>query len=287
MKKILILSLICICFLSTCLMKADRCLTSDSTCSEYVFVSKFGSKGMGDGQFGGTNFSERPGFSITDETIEKLKKKLDDEKLESLKDVKYRIYDSREQFCDMLKKLNFDENESQIVEEYAVTYVSGCPGKEGPLYIALDKSGNIYVTDVFNYRIQKFDPNGNFIIKWGSYGYDDGQFTWPQGITVDGEGNVYVADRNNQCIQKFGNNGEFISKWGGNPFESIFRGLTGITIGPNGYLYVAATDAFIFDTSGVLVKRWVPFIIQAQEIQIPNCDEEKGYIPFTTSVSAL
>jgi PKD repeat protein len=61
----------------------------------------------------------------------------------------------------------------------------------------------VYVADANNHRIQKFDNNGNFITKWGSYGKDDGQFIVPQGVAVDSSGNVYVADNNNHRIQKF------------------------------------------------------------------------------------
>ena len=34
----------------------------------------------------------------------------------------------------------------------------------------MDDSGNVYVADVFNYRIQKFDGTGAFLTKWGSRG---------------------------------------------------------------------------------------------------------------------
>lgn len=36
-----------------------------------------------------------------------------------------------------------------------------------PHSIEIDKDGNIYVTDIGNNRIQKYSPNGNFILKWG------------------------------------------------------------------------------------------------------------------------
>ena len=37
-----------------------------------------------------------------------------------------------------------------------------------PHGIAIDSSGNVYVADYGNNRIQKFTSNGNFITKWGS-----------------------------------------------------------------------------------------------------------------------
>ena len=80
--------------------------------------------------------------------------------------------------------------------------------------IAIDSSGNVYVSDWDNFRIQKFDPNGAFITKWGTEGEGDGQFWGPDGIAVDASGNVYVVDYNLHRIQKFDSNGAFITKWG-------------------------------------------------------------------------
>ena len=69
--------------------------------------------------------------------------------------------------------------------------------------IAVDSSGNVYVTDSTQASIQKFDSNGAFITKWGSYGTGNGKFSHPTGIAVDSSGNVYVADRFNARIQVF------------------------------------------------------------------------------------
>ncbi len=72
-----------------------------------------------------------------------------------------------------------------------------------PNGIAVDSSGNVYVTDYDNNRVQKFDSNGNFITKWGSEGSKNGQFDGPQGIAVDSSGNVYVTDEGNIRIELF------------------------------------------------------------------------------------
>ena len=83
-----------------------------------------------------------------------------------------------------------------------------------PSGVAVDGSGNVYVADRQNARIQKFDSNGGFITKWGSPGSGNGEFSNLFGIAVDGSGNVYVTDPGNDRIQKFDSNGGFITKWG-------------------------------------------------------------------------
>lgn len=77
-------------------------------------------------------------------------------------------------------------------------------------HMATDKFDNIYVNDPQsgpngsgNPRVQKFDTNGNFITKWGSYGTGDGQFKDPEHLAVDSDGNVYVSDKANNNIQVF------------------------------------------------------------------------------------
>jgi hypothetical protein len=80
--------------------------------------------------------------------------------------------------------------------------------------VAVDSSGNVYVADVWNNRIQKFDLLGNFSMKWGSLGDGDGEFNQPWGVCVDSEDNIYVADTSNHRIQKFDANGLLLGWWG-------------------------------------------------------------------------
>src|SRR6478752_4195364 len=81
--------------------------------------------------------------------------------------------------------------------------------------VADSKTGNIFVVDQGNKRIQKFDSNGKFITKWGSLGTGNGQFNGTGGIATDANtGSVYVVDTDNNRVQKFDSNGKFITKWG-------------------------------------------------------------------------
>jgi tripartite motif-containing protein 71 len=72
-----------------------------------------------------------------------------------------------------------------------------------PTGVAVDSSGYVYVAEVENDRIQKFDFEGTFMAEWGSHGEGDGQFIAPLGVDVDSSNNVYVTDQGNTRIQKF------------------------------------------------------------------------------------
>ncbi len=72
-----------------------------------------------------------------------------------------------------------------------------------PQDITIGPDGSVYIADTSNHRIQKFDPDGAFIAKFGEYGSGKGQFNYPARITVDKNSNVYVYDKGNNRIQKF------------------------------------------------------------------------------------
>jgi DNA-binding beta-propeller fold protein YncE len=89
-----------------------------------------------------------------------------------------------------------------------------------PQGISTDSTGNVYVADSGNNRIQVFSNNGTFIKRWGSIGSGPGEFRHPEGIAVDTSRNnsnsniLYVADSGNNRIQVLFDNGTFIKTWG-------------------------------------------------------------------------
>ena len=78
-----------------------------------------------------------------------------------------------------------------------------------PNGLDIDLSGDIYVADTENDRIQKFDSNGNFILSIGSYGRAVKQFNRPTDIAVDREYNIFVTDTKNNRVQMFDRFGGF------------------------------------------------------------------------------
>ena len=107
------------------------------------------------------------------------------------------------------------------------TYSStlGMSGKYGtdnahfgyPESVALDSSGNIYVADRGNDRVQKFSSSGKYIFTLGVSGKsdtDNSHFNTPVSVTLDSSGNIYVADTYNHRIQKFSSSGTYLSTLG-------------------------------------------------------------------------
>ncbi len=100
---------------------------------------------------------------------------------------------------------------------YVSTFGSSGSGNgqfNDPEGIAIDKSGNIYVADSRNNRIQRFDANGNYLSQFGSAGSGNGQFSYPVGIAFDSTGNIYITDVGNNRVQKFDANGNYLSQFG-------------------------------------------------------------------------
>lgn len=82
----------------------------------------------------------------------------------------------------------------------------------GPRAIAVDKDGNLWVTDTGNERVIEFSPTGEPLDVYGGTGGEVGQFLEPVGIAIDKAGNFYVADTWNRRIQKFDPNFEPIQQ---------------------------------------------------------------------------
>ena len=77
--------------------------------------------------------------------------------------------------------------------------------------MCLDHNGNIYVADWRNRRVQKFDPDGNLLLKFEASPSGIGALQGPSGVAVDSEGDVYVADWGGHQVQIYAADGRFIA----------------------------------------------------------------------------
>jgi len=140
------------------------------------------------------------------------------------------------------------------------------PGGEFNLFpqsVAVDGSGNLYVADSGNNRIQKFDSNGNFVSMWGSTGMGDGQFEGLRTITVSSSGTVYAVDEGNagpERIEAFDLTGTYLTKWGSSGAgPSQFDHPWGISTDGAGNVYLADTGnnrVQVFSSAGTYLGQW-------------------------------
>jgi sugar lactone lactonase YvrE len=155
----------------------------------------------------------------------------------------------------------------KITPEGVVTTLAGLAGQRGnadgtrsaarfstPQGIAVDRNGNIYVADSFNYTIRKVTPAGVVTTVAGRVngGSNDGQgrdagFGNPAGIAVDDSGNVFVADTSNSGIRKITPAGIVTTLAGGSSSGSAdgvgraagFHLPYGVAVDKSGHVYVA------------------------------------------------
>ena len=129
----------------------------------------------------------------------------------------------------------------------------GCKGDgqaqfDEPWGIAVDKSGNVYVADTWNSRIQKFDAQGNFITMWGVFDTTQGQLGntrdlyGPRQLAIGGDGNLYVTDTGNKRIMVFKPDGTFVAQFGGQGLDNgQLDEPTGVAVDRSGNIYIADT----------------------------------------------
>jgi DNA-binding beta-propeller fold protein YncE len=135
--------------------------------------------------------------------------------------------------------------------------VSTIPGNfSGPIGIAVDYKGNIYVSDATN-RIGKITPMGEVNRSFcgtNTFGMVDGAanvaaFWSPQGLDIDAQGNIFIADWGNHSIRKVTPAGvvsTIAGKGSANPGyrdgavgSALFNQPQDIAIDVNGNLFVA------------------------------------------------
>jgi subtilisin family serine protease len=133
------------------------------------------------------------------------------------------------------------------------------PGEfEYPEGIAVDQSGNVWVSDRPTDRIERFDEKGAYVSQFGVSGSGNGQLDAPAGIAIYGS-DLWVVDTGNCRIQKFNNKGEYLAQFGScGSGNGQFTSPWGIAIAPDGTIWVSdiGSDRIQkFTSSGVYVTQ--------------------------------
>ena len=121
-------------------------------------------------------------------------------------------------------------------------------------------TGQVYIADSGNHRIQVLNPDLTFSHSFGKKGSANGRFQFPFDIAIDSQGLVYVTDSGNHRIQKFNPNGKFVAQFGskGSGPGQLNRphGITIDTAG-TGLVYVSVEynhRVSVFTSDGVFVS---------------------------------
>lgn len=123
----------------------------------------------------------------------------------------------------------------------------------GPNFVAFDREGNAYVTEGMDGRVQKFTPDGVFLLAFGgledrpgSFGRDFeafGKMRGPIAICSDRDDRLWISSAGGR-IQQFSNEGRFLRGFGEQQGSEPGQFLAphGVALDSRGHLYVV--DAY-------------------------------------------
>ena len=134
---------------------------------------------------------------------------------------------------------------------------------DGPWGVHVDASGDLFVADVYNDRVLKFDADGNYI-SWGPGGTGLTGLNEPSDVATDHLGNVYVADSGNQRVVIYNSGGNQLTHFGAyGGAEGEFESLDAIHIDTTNHeIYVVdmiQTRIQVFDLNGEFLRKWGSF----------------------------
>src|SRR5690606_3535480 len=112
-----------------------------------------------------------------------------------------------------------------------------------PTGLATDASGNLFVADRQNCRVQKFDKKGKFLMTFGTArcGGQYDRMGSPMDVAVDSKGNVYVAEEWNSRVSVYSSKGLYLGYIGGewSAGSGGLRNPNGVAIDKKNNVYVA------------------------------------------------
>jgi DNA-binding beta-propeller fold protein YncE len=160
-------------------LAGDRLVVADSQSHQILFfgmdgrfLSKFGRRGKGPGEF---NFPTH--VSV---------------------DGQGRIYVTDSMNC----RIQVFDSNGRFLRAFGS--VGDGPGRfSRPKGVAVDNAGHVYVVDALFENVQIFDDTGRLLLDWGEPGSTTGRFWLPNAIAINSKNEIFVADVYNHRIQVF------------------------------------------------------------------------------------
>jgi sugar lactone lactonase YvrE len=162
-----------------------------------------------------------------------------------------------------IRRITPDGQVSTVAGDGVAGYRDG-PGYQarfnGPIGLAVDRTGRVIVADTYNDRIRAIGPDGTVTILAGSAEpglLDDGgsqaRFDTPCGVAIDDTGTIHVADTGNGLVRRIDLAGAVTTA--PVPFPEDIRRPLGIAAGPSGDVYVADEGGTIVEISATGATR--------------------------------
>jgi flagellar hook capping protein FlgD/NHL repeat-containing protein len=120
-----------------------------------------------------------------------------------------------------------------------------------PYRVAVDGADNVYVTDTFNGRVQKFSRMGTYLAQWPDAGL--------KGIAVDRQGHVYTCG---DAVRMYGSGGTVMRSWpagggchdgqlGSHPIALAVNSCNSLFVADRGNSRIQQ-----YDVTGAFVRNW-------------------------------
>lgn len=110
-----------------------------------------------------------------------------------------------------------------------------------PVGLGVGPDGRLYVADTHYARVMIYEPDGQWIGSFGSFGTEPGQFKLPRDVAIDRNGFIYVSeDGGNDRISKFAPDHRYLFSFGGpGSGAAALERPQSLEIAPDGTLWVA------------------------------------------------
>ncbi len=142
-----------------------------------------------------------------------------------------------------------------------------------PHGVAVDETGNVWVADTGNNRLEEFGPEGKLIREFGTKGSGNGQLSSPKGLYAY-KSEIWVADTGNNRIEEFNSVGGYLGQFG----NTTLKGPTAVT--------VSGETIWVTDTGN---NRVVTFSLGSKALgtEYPGLSGPSGVTPISNGAAYL